>query len=81
MAVFILETDNPSRRIIRSLLYISSINMGRTTTSILKVRPEEESKTVGRGGGYSNIIILAIRIYVPLETVWFSSHLLWDRVQ
>ena len=57
MAVFILETDNPSRRIIRSLLYISSINMGRTTTSILKVRPEEESKTVGRGGvlQYNNI--------------------------
>ena len=33
MAVFILETDNPSRRIIRLLFYVSNINTGRTTTS------------------------------------------------
>ena len=34
MAVFILEMDNPSRRIICLLFYVSSINTGRTTTSI-----------------------------------------------
>ena len=33
MAVFILETDNPSRRIIRLLFYVSNINTGRITTS------------------------------------------------
>ena len=33
MAVFILETDNPSRRVIRLLFYVSGINTGRTTTS------------------------------------------------
>ena len=31
MAVFLLETDNSSRRIIRLLFYVSSINTGRTT--------------------------------------------------
>ena len=33
MAVFILQTDNPSRRIIRLLFYVSSINTGRITAS------------------------------------------------
>ena len=44
MAVFILETDNPSRRIVRLLFYVSSINTGRTTTST-ESASEEASKT------------------------------------
>ena len=33
LAVFMLETDNPSRRIMRLLFCVSSINTGRTATS------------------------------------------------
>ena len=44
MAVFILETDNPSRRIVRLLFYVSSINTGRTTTNT-ESASEEASKT------------------------------------
>ena len=31
-------------------------------------------------GGGTPIIILVLYGYVLLEMVWFSSHLLWDRV-
>ena len=44
MAVFILETDNPSRRIIRLLFYASSIQ--DELRQILKVRLEEDFKII-----------------------------------
>ena len=67
MAVFLVETDNSSRRIIRLLFYVSSINTGRTTKKSLKEESNTSSQTHNGDTSSERMICRRSRIYTSVD--------------